>query len=67
MLKPPINELIAKAGSRYGLVILASKRARQIIEGADLLTKSKSTKPVSLATDEIYNDMVRVADKELLK
>ncbi len=67
MLKPPINELIAKAGSRYGLVIMASKRARQIIEGAEVLTTYKSTKPITLATEEIYEDLVRVVDKELLK
>ncbi len=64
MLKPPINELIEKAGSRYGLVILASKRARQIIEGAEVLSRSRSTKAVSLATDEIYQDLVRVVDRE---
>lgn len=64
MLKPPINELIEKAGSRYGLVILASKRARQIIEGAEVLSKLKSNKSVSQATDEIYNDLVRVAHRE---
>lgn len=67
MLNPPINELIAKAGSRYGLVIIASKRARQIIEGAEVLTNIKSTKPVTLAVDEIYRDLVRVVDKEILK
>lgn len=67
MLNPPINELIAKAGSRYGLVIIASKRARQIIEGAEVLTNCKSTKPVTLAVDEIYKDLVRVVDKEILK
>lgn len=67
MLKPPINDLIEKAGSRYGLVIIASKRARQIIEGVEVLSKYKSTKPVSLATDEIYHDLVRVVDKEVLK
>lgn len=66
MLKPPINDLIEKAGSRYGLVIIASKRARQIIEGVEVLSTYKSTKPVSLATDEIYNDLVRVVDKENL-
>jgi len=54
MLKPPINDLIAMTGSRYSLVVVCSKRARQLIEGADVLVKTKSTKPVSQATDELY-------------
>ena len=30
MIHPPINDLLEKTGTRYSLVILASKRARQI-------------------------------------
>ena len=30
MIKPPINDLVKKAGNRYSLVILAAKRARDI-------------------------------------
>lgn len=60
MLNPPINELIAKAGSRYSLVIAASKRARQIIEGEPLYIETDSIKPVTIAMQEIYDDMIEV-------
>jgi DNA-directed RNA polymerase subunit omega len=64
MLYPPINELIEKAGSRYALVIAASKRARDIVEGSDPLVKTASTKPVSIATLEIYEDKIEVIKEE---
>lgn len=58
MLTPPINELIDKVGSRYALVIATSKRARQIIDGAELLIDTKSLKPVTIATNELYQDKI---------
>jgi len=54
MLKPPINELLEIADSRYALVIATSKRARQIIEGERLLIDTDLIKPVSIATQELY-------------
>ena len=39
MLYPSINKIRTKADSRYTLVILAAKRARDIIEGMPKLTE----------------------------
>ncbi|MCT4565069.1 MAG: DNA-directed RNA polymerase subunit omega [Maledivibacter sp.] len=58
MLKPPINELLKKVDSRYTLVIAASKRARQIIEGSEKLIDIESNKPVTIATNEIIEDKI---------
>lgn len=58
MLKPPINELLKKVDSRYTLVIAASKRARQIIEGSEKLIDIESNKPVTIATNEIIEDRI---------
>lgn len=58
MLKPPINELLEKVDSRYTLVIAASKRARQLIEGNDSLIDIESTKPVTVATNELFEDKI---------
>lgn len=58
MLTPPINNLIDKVGSRYALVIATSKRARQIIDGSDVLINSTSLKPVTIATNELYADKI---------
>lgn len=66
MLKPPINELIDIAGSRYALVILTSRRARQIIDGAEtLLEDNKSKKPMTIATQELYEHKLEIIDFDL--
>lgn len=62
MLKPSINELLEMTGSRYALVIAASKRARQIIDGAEPLTSASSLKPVSIATQEIYESKIECVE-----
>ncbi len=59
MLYPPINELLDKVESRYTLVIAASKRARQLIDGAEVkVSNIDCKKPVSMATQEIYEEEV---------
>lgn len=54
MLKPSIDELVSKAGSRYALVIATSKRARNLIEGETPMIDSSFSKPVSIAVRELY-------------
>ncbi len=58
MLYPSINKIRTKADSRYTLVILAAKRARDIIEGVPKLTEADVTKPVSIAANEIAEDLI---------
>lgn len=55
MLKPSINEVLSKIDNRYYLVGTVAKRAREIIDGADIYVqnKQKETKPVSIATQEV--------------
>lgn len=54
MLNPSINEILMDdIDSRYTLVMLAAKRARQLIDGAEPLIKTSSKKPVSIAIEEI--------------
>lgn len=60
MLKPPINDLLEISGSRYALVIAASKRARKIIEGELPLVDIDSVKPVSIATQEIFDGKIEI-------
>ena len=57
MLYPSINEIRKKADSRYTLVILAAKRARDIIDGKPKLTEADVDKPVSIAANEIAEDL----------
>ena len=58
MIEPSINKLLEKADSRYTLVMLAAKRARQLAEGANKLTKCESERPVTVAINEISEDKI---------
>ena len=54
-MKPSINEVLNQIDNRYYLVGTVAKRAREIIDGADIYVanKQRETKPVSLATQEV--------------
>ena len=58
MIEPPIGSLLEKVDSRYTLVILAGKRARQLVDGAHKLTKCASDKPVTIAINEISENKI---------
>jgi DNA-directed RNA polymerase subunit omega len=58
VLYPSINVIREKADSRYTLVILAAKRARDLIEGKAVLTEEDTEKPVSIAAYEIAEDLI---------
>ncbi|MBZ2173933.1 DNA-directed RNA polymerase subunit omega [Schnuerera sp. xch1] len=65
MFIPSINELTKIADSRYTLCMLTSKRSRQLIEGAKPLVKTSSTKPVSIAIEEIVQGEVKYKRLEI--
>ena len=47
--------------SRYSIVLAASKRARQIIAGAEpMVDKPKCNKPLSIAVEELYRGDVKI-------
>lgn len=58
MLKPSIDDLILKTGNRYALCIVASRRARMIIDGDDDVYDFDADKPLSIAIEEIVTDKV---------
>ena len=64
MVKPPVTDLLKKIESRYELVIATSKRARQLAEGAEPLTKKKEDSVVTLAAVEIDEGKVFIEEKE---
>ncbi len=64
MLYPSINLLRTKVDSKYTLVSMASKRARDIIDGKPILIDDPSiNKPVSIATEEIAEDQITYSRK----
>ena len=58
MIYPPITELVKKTGSRYALVIETAKRTRQLVEGAQKLSDVKTSKDVTVAVNEIYENKI---------
>ena len=77
MLHPSYTDLInvvnsdVEAGehpvvqSRYSIVIAASKRARQLIDGAvPLVSGAAGKKPLSIAIDELYQQKVKILPEE---
>ncbi len=64
MLYPSINEMRKKADNRYTLVILAAKRARDIIDGKPKLTDVEIERPVSIAANEIAEDLITYKREE---
>ncbi len=66
MLYPSINDLRSKVDSKYTLVSLAAKRARDLIEGMPVLADASIDKPVSVATEEIAADLITYSRSEEL-
>ena len=72
MLRPTYNDLMdvaikdVKEGetpivkSRYSVVIAASKRARQLIDGAPALVREHDEKPLTIAVEELYEGKVKI-------
>lgn len=59
--EPPIDTLAQKIGSKYALCVVASKRARQILDGTlvnGTQDFSENEKPLSVASEEIYEGKI---------
>ena len=67
MTNPTILQLLQKADCRYTLVVEVSKRARQLVGGAQPLIDPKDMKPLKIAVEEINRGLLtyeRDADLE---
>jgi DNA-directed RNA polymerase subunit omega len=75
MIEPPIGGLLEKAETRFGLVVLSARRARQINAYFNQLGEglgsyvppqvhSLSRKPLSIALEEIDTDKVVIETEE---
>lgn len=53
MINPSLDVLVEKVDSKYTLVVLVAKRAREIMDGQQPLAESKSNKPVTIALEEV--------------
>ncbi|MBQ3118848.1 MAG: DNA-directed RNA polymerase subunit omega [Clostridia bacterium] len=65
MLYPSIVNLLEKAGSKYSLVIAASKRAREICEEAESSGEAMNgARAITTASSEIANGEILVENYE---
>lgn len=67
MLYPPMNELLENVNSRYLMVNVVARRARQIAIEAEKMNEQLDDKPVSLAIDEIHNGELTATTKPELE
>ena len=64
MIEPPIGKLLEKVDCRYTLAVEASKRARELIGGAQPLIDTKEIKPLAIAIEEIHRDLITYERRE---
>lgn len=60
MVKPTVKELLEVVDNRFELVVVTAKRARQIADGAPVLTDVQEESPVTLAANEIAEGKVKI-------
>ena len=53
LIKPTLESLMQKVDSKYSLVTLAAKRARELTDGDEPLVETDTKKVVSIAMEEI--------------
>lgn len=58
MINPSFKELEKVSNSRYAICVMASKRARKLINGSEPLIKTKDKNPITIAIEEIMEDKV---------
>lgn len=58
MINPSVVDLLEKTKDRYSLVILTSKRARQIIDGSSPKIAINSKKSLTIAINEVDQNAI---------
>lgn len=65
MVKPSVGELLEKVEDRYQLVVMTSRRARQLADGAIPLTSKKEHSKVTMAAQEIADGSIRIVKPKI--
>ena len=61
---PSFNTIDERTDSRYALVMLVSKRSRELVDGKDALIDTDLKKPVSIAIQEAVEGAITFATEE---
>ena len=59
IVRPTVTDLLKVIDNRFELVVIASKRARQIASGDAPMTDVREENPVTLAVNEISEGKVK--------
>lgn len=62
IVEPTVKKLLTKVDNRFELVIMTAKRARQLAEGEEKLTRVDEESPVTLAANEIAEGKVTIKE-----
>ena len=65
MIYKSIKSLLEKIDNKYSLVVIASKRARQIVDGGETSIDIQSNNPVTIATNEIILNAIQYETTEV--
>ena len=63
MAQPYVEKMMVNLDSKYALVVVTAKRARQLTEGSTPCVEGLSVdkdKPVSIAMQEIADDKIKI-------
>jgi DNA-directed RNA polymerase subunit omega len=66
MARITVEDSLQQAKNRFALVILTSKRARQLLKGSQTLTESRNNREVVMSLREIAAGKVTFAHPEYL-
>ncbi len=61
MARITVEDCLEHVDNRFDLVLLAARRARQIVQGADPLVPPETDKPTVIALREIAQNLITVA------
>lgn len=64
MVEPTVTELLKKIDNRFKLVVVTSRRARQLAQGEQALINKDEASSVTLAADEIAEGKVGICQKQ---
>ncbi|MEG0133280.1 MAG: DNA-directed RNA polymerase subunit omega [Clostridium sp.] len=62
MINPSIIKLLETVDNRYSLVVATSRRARQLIEGAEPLIRVGEAKALTIAIQEVDERIITVQE-----
>ena len=64
MARITVEDCLEHVENRFDLVLLASRRARQIAQGADPLVPSENDKPTVIALREIAENLINTSSMD---